>query len=101
MLSKAERTTLFMRAFGTLQLATYRPSDITCFPNAPASSYAFAKLFEHLPHSVTGVGKELSRGDDEHDPLWTTESGRRTALLGFVAVVRMSTGPVSVHVLCA
>lgn len=47
------------------------------------------KLLDHLPHTVNGVGEELSRGHMDFEPFKHTPVGivEPKRLLGFLAVV--------------
>lgn len=50
--------------------------------------FTIAQLIEHLPHSVSGVGDELARGDPDLEPFYSVGKVRPSELLGFAVVVR-------------
>lgn len=63
------------------------------FPFTPPALYLLttsSQLLEHLPHSVSGVGEELARGDPDLEPFNAVGKIEPSQLLGFVVVVRSS-----------
>ncbi|CAM9757421.1 unnamed protein product [Scytosiphon promiscuus] len=50
------------------------------------------ELIEHLPHSVSGVGEELARGDPDLEPFYAIGKVKPSELLGFVVVGWMLEG---------
>lgn len=61
---------------------------------SPATSTASLRtqLIEHLPHSVSGVGEELARGDPDLEPFYAIGKVKPSELLGFVVVGWMLEG---------
>lgn len=72
-------------------LSRYRPEsnyNTVVFISLPGLTGNAFQLLEHLPHSVSGVGDELARGDPDNEPFNAVGKVKPSELLGFVVVVR-------------